>query len=88
MLNKICLWECPVPNKVVDYKSAALLKLNFFTGIFQRSWPYNQSDTLNAILENICFCRTSSSMITSFHSLNSNNYYILFTPIETFACNY
>ena len=46
MLNKICLWECPVLNKDADYKPAALLKLNFFTGIFQRSWSYNQFDTL------------------------------------------
>ena len=42
-------------------------------------------DTINlilcrtAILKNICFCRTPSSMVASFHSLNTNDYYILFT---------
>ena len=46
MLNKICLWKCPVLNKVVGFKSAALIKLNFLTGIFQRSSSYNQLDTL------------------------------------------
>ena len=46
MLNEICLWECPAVIKVAGYKSAALLKLNFFTGIFPRTWSYNQLDTL------------------------------------------
>ena len=38
---KICLWKYPVLIKFTDYRSANWLKLNFFTGTFQRFWPYN-----------------------------------------------
>ena len=38
---KICLWKYPVLIKFTGYRSATWLKLNFFTGTFQRFWPYN-----------------------------------------------
>ena len=35
------MWKYPVLIKFTGYRSATWLKLNFFTGIFQRFWPYN-----------------------------------------------
>ena len=42
----ISLWKYHVLIKVAGHRSATLPKLNFFTGIFRRFWPYNQLDTL------------------------------------------
>ena len=47
---KTCLWKRPVLNKVAGYRSPTLLKLNFFTGVFQRFWSYNQLDTLTTAI--------------------------------------
>ena len=84
----MCLCQCPVVIKLADYRSATLKKLKFFTGIFQRFWLYNQLDTLiTAIFKNIYFYKTPSSMTASVNSLNSNDQYIRFSTIETFAGN-
>ena len=43
---KLCLWKCSIFTKVAGYRSATLLKLNFFTDVFQRFGSSNQLDTL------------------------------------------
>ena len=58
---KICLWKCLVLIKVAGYRSATLLKLNFFTKIFQRFWSCNQLDTLQkSYFEEYLFLQNTS----------------------------
>ena len=78
------LWKYPVVIKVASYSSATLLKLSLFTGIFFKDFDHTNSLILSRItnLKNIYFCRTPSWTTASVHSLNSNEWCILFSPFE------
>ena len=51
---KLCLWKCSIFTKVAGYRSATLLKLNFFTDVFQR-FGISLILSRTAILKNVDF---------------------------------
>ena len=77
--NGICLCKCSIHIKVANYRPQ----------LFFKDFDHTVSLLLCKIvtLKNIYFCRILSSMAASVQSWNSNDQYILFSPIERFECN-